>query len=222
MRERGRKRKTEREGAFYFEFQRPLNKFALSRAPSTVKKFIGRLHALIGDVYRAAIFSSWNTARARTPFLSVVDAAISPHARARSASTTVCPFLPFLFLFSSSFLIFFFRFSVTASESPRPVDAEIVEIDRPTDRPADRSSAARPTSVSARNPVKYTTVAFSVASECNVNWNMILLATVHRGREEKKEWHSWSEMSFYACITCALKWLPSCRFLRSFKILVDF
>jgi len=53
-----KERQRERGDAFYFKFQRSLNKFALSWAPSTVKKFIGRLHALIGDVYRAAIFSS--------------------------------------------------------------------------------------------------------------------------------------------------------------------
>lgn len=109
---REREKRRERKGggennrgksdAFYFEFLRPLNKFA--GAPSTVKKFIGRLHALIGDVYRAAIFSSRNTSLARTllhpfppSFVSVVDAA-SARARLR-VRFSFSFFLPFFFIF---------------------------------------------------------------------------------------------------------------------------
>jgi len=99
----------------------------------------------------------------------------------------VCVCVHFYFCFLPLPFLFFFIFSVTASESSRPIGVEIVEIDQPTDRLADRSTATpRPTSASARNPVKYTTVAFSVACECNANWNMILSTAIHRGQEEKK------------------------------------
>jgi len=110
-REREKERRENNRGksdAFYFEFLRPLNKFA--GAPSTVKKFIGRLHALIGDVYRAAIFSSRNTSLARPlrplppSFVSVVDAALSARAHVCLRCRESVSLSLFLFLF---FFLFF-------------------------------------------------------------------------------------------------------------------
>lgn len=122
-RDRMRKRAWERKktGAFYFEFRRPLNKFALTGTVNR-QKIYWSSRALIGDVYHAAIFSSWNTAR--TPLfcqsLTPLFLLTRPHpfdvasnSPSPSPSLSLFLILSFLsFFLYVSFLLFLFNFSL--------------------------------------------------------------------------------------------------------------
>ena len=99
---------------------------------------------LIGDVYRAAIFSSETQFALAPLFCQSLTLYFSMRASLldRYVCVCVCVCVHFYFCFLLLPFLFFFIFSVTASESSRPIGVEIVEIDQPTDRLGDRSIAA--------------------------------------------------------------------------------
>lgn len=134
-RKRGRKREGEKAnarekgrrktGAFYFEFRRPLNKFALAGTVNR-QKIYWSSRALIGDVYHAAIFSSWNTARAPLFCQSLTPLFLPARPRLFDVPHPTLPLaLPLSSLFFYFYFFFFFtkkfflNFSLTASEPSR-------------------------------------------------------------------------------------------------------
>lgn len=116
-------------------------------------------------------------------------------------------FFYFYFIFLCQ-KIFFQIFSLTASESSRFCRrAEIVETDRPF-----CGGQRRPTSASARNPVKHTASHFR--SHANVTrietW---FFRPRYTGAEKGDRWHLWTVRSF---IPYAVTRTPGRTFLRRF------
>lgn len=141
-RDREREREEERE--------KRRRKGILFRIPTATKQ----VRSLAGTVNRQKIY--WSSPRAYRWRLSRRNIFLLKHS-SRSRPFFVSRWRPLFlhalaspwpprvhsshfFLFSFA-LFYFFRFSVTASEPSRPVDAEITEIDRPTGRPVDHSNA---------------------------------------------------------------------------------